>query len=231
MSGKSQTYIIPILTGRCVENSREAQSVLDKVSLLKKHNIKVKRINDASTDIFRRLNLDLRSHHERNIVASGDESSLEMFVRSYCRFTPHESDIVFVDTFKREYATFCDVQRLPRSVVNAGVMDEKFGISEDRITVHVLERTDRQASSTGAPDVVGDMLSTLVIRRGTLSGIFFRDSVLVFANLFSMLLCISWLVTLVFYVEFKLILLDPDPIGSPTDLEVVHTHDSRAAGY
>lgn len=104
----------------------EALLAEKNVAILRDRGLDIKVVNDSSTDVFCKLKVNqVPREMSEEILFTEDETSLDIFVRLYCTFTTHKSDMVFVHDFRKLYGDFCLAENLKQIAVLPGIMSKR----------------------------------------------------------------------------------------------------------
>lgn len=95
----------------CVPRLLEEDSVFDNPNTLARYNMKVQQKSDITTRIYRHIQLSATAKAAGQPFAG--ENSLEFFIRTQCKLTPHDVDYVFVELFKKAVSTFEKTSHTP----------------------------------------------------------------------------------------------------------------------
>ena len=188
----------------CMEKEVRERDVIENEKVLAQYGISMKKTNDSTTDVLKRLLFKTDQEKEEESKHSGqaktaDENSLELFVRQECNMTPHEADFVFVNRMRREYGRFCLREKLKPVPVTEGVMAEKFGVLEDRITTRAL--VPQEKKEDGKKLGTKDRLKAFAFKAFDKVKVHGGDAGLVLAQVFILVLPSMWLVILAVFVQ------------------------------
>ena len=110
-------------------------------AILRRYGFKIVTREDLISEVFTNINIKNYDNYLTNVLNHDENAdSLEIYIKENVKITQFYEDQVEVATFRNIYNRFCDYNRLPRVVLSASIMKERFDVSSDTVPQQFIMR-------------------------------------------------------------------------------------------
>lgn len=126
----------------CFMNHLTEEKLTDpeNINILKSYGFEISASEDQKIEVFTRVDVKNWEPFLVNTEGQDNIDSLDLFMKENVQVTQFVEDQVDVARFIRTYSVFCDYNRLPRVMINPGLMKDKFGVDIDMVAQQVIMR-------------------------------------------------------------------------------------------
>ena len=127
----------------CFINHLNEEKLTDKSNeaILKRYGFRIVTRDDLISEVFTNINVKNYDNYLTNVLNHDENAdSLEIYMKENVKITQFYEDQVEVATFMNIYNRFCDYNRLPRVLISASLMKERFEVSSDTVPQQFIMR-------------------------------------------------------------------------------------------